>query len=71
MGNMSGFTCPMCGKGSMVTEIIADHHTKLGGQPVRVKDARIAKCDHCSETSVLATEIERWEKIQKEQQKAT
>ncbi len=71
MGNMSGFTCPMCGKGRMVTEIIADHHTHIGGQPVRVKDARIAVCDHCKDRSVNAKEIERWEKIQKEQEKAT
>ncbi len=51
----------------MVVEVVADHRTKLGGVPVRVKDARIAKCNHCGETSVSAKELERWERLQQEQ----
>lgn len=54
------FKCPMCGIGMMSIEIIPNYTTRLG---VQIKDAQIAKCDHCDETSVHAKEIERWEKI--------
>lgn len=64
---MTAFKCPCCGTGEMVVEVVADHRTKLGGVPVRVKDARIAKCNHCGETSVSAKELERWERLQQEQ----
>ncbi len=67
VGSMPGFKCPTCGIGRMVTEIIADHQTVLYGQPVRVKDARIATCNHCKHYSIAAKEIERWEKLQEEQ----
>ncbi len=64
---MTAFKCPCCGTGEMVVEVVADHRTKLGGVPVRVKDARIAKCNHCGETSVAAKELQRWERAQQEQ----
>lgn len=64
---MTGFKCPCCGIGEMVVEVVPDHRTKLGGVPVQVKDARIAKCNHCDETSVSAKELERWERAQQEQ----
>lgn len=47
----------------MVVEIVADHSTKLGGVPVHIKDAQIAKCNHCGGTSVHAKELERWEAL--------
>jgi len=61
----NSFQCPCCGIGEMVVEIVPDHHTKLGGVPVRIKDARIAKCNHCGETSVSAKEVERWLEVQR------
>ncbi|MHC4698803.1 MAG: type II TA system antitoxin MqsA family protein [Planctomycetota bacterium] len=64
---MTAFKCPTCGIGEMVVEVVADHRTKLGGVPVQIKDARIAKCNHCDETSVSAKELERWERLQQEQ----
>lgn len=54
------FKCPMCDIGMMSTKIIPDYPTKVG---IPIKNAQIAKCDHCDETSVCAKEIERWEKI--------
>lgn len=65
---MPPFRCPTCGVGQMTLETIPDHHTKLGGRPVYVKNARIAKCNHCGEISVGALELERWEWLQKEQE---
>jgi len=64
---MTGFKCPCCGAGDMIVEVLADHVTKLGGIPVRVKDAQIARCNHCGETSVSAGELARWEQLQKAQ----
>lgn len=64
------FKCPMCGIGKMVTETIAIHNTRLGDIPIQIKNARIAKCNHCNETSVSAKEVGRWEKIQQEDKKS-
>ena len=64
---MIAFKCPYCGIGRMVVEVVHEHRTKLGGVPVRIKDARIAKCNHCGETSVSAKELERWQRLQQEQ----
>ena len=64
---MTNFKCPCCGIGEMIVEVVRDHHTKIGGVPVQIKDARIAKCSECDETSVSAKELERWERVQLEQ----
>ena len=64
---MTAFKCPCCGIGKMVVKVVPDHRTKLGGVPVRIKDARIAKCNHCDETSVSAKELQRWQSLQQTQ----
>lgn len=65
--DMTAFKCPCCGVGEMVVKAVPEHHTRLGGVPVQVKDAQIAKCNHCNETSVSANELHRWENVQQEQ----
>lgn len=60
------FKCPCCGIGEMITEVIKDYSTKLGGLPVKIKNAHIAKCNHCHKISVHVKELERWERLQKE-----
>ena len=62
---MTTFKCPLCGIGDMVVKVISDHCAILDGVQVQIKNARIAKCNHCGETSISAKELERWEKLQK------
>ena len=59
--------CPMCGKNGMETLTIKEYHTKMGGVPIVVKNAKIEKCKYCEEQMYSAKEIRRWEKIKEEQ----
>jgi len=59
--------CPSCGEADMVLEVIPRHETRLGGIPLVVPDASIARCPTCGETLVSATEMERWRDVQRQQ----
>lgn len=64
---MNKFRCPECGIGEQTTQVIPSYTTHIANRPVRITDARIAFCDHCAATSVHATELARWEQLEKEQ----
>ena len=50
----------MCGIGTMSTKIIPNYSTSLG---IPIKNARMAICNKCGETTVHIEEVIRWEKI--------
>ena len=64
---MQKYKCPECGKGEMLPEIVPVYQTKLGGIPVEVKNAELARCTNCGKTNITAGEIKRWECLQREQ----
>ncbi|MGD0092187.1 MAG: type II TA system antitoxin MqsA family protein [Planctomycetota bacterium] len=64
---MERYRCPECGEGEMVSAVVPEHKTKLGGRPVKVADAVVARCTRCGKTHVTAKELKRWERIQREQ----
>ena len=64
---MAEFRCPQCAQGTMRTDTVLRHSTRLNGVPICVENASIERCDVCGETSVTATELKRWEAIRDDQ----
>ena len=66
---METIKCPSCGVNKMEEKIISEFHTKLGGVPFVVSNAKILECEKCGERIYDAKEIKRWEKeLQKQLQ---
>lgn len=57
------YDCPMCGNGTMRTEVWPTYDRNYRGQIVRITDAMVDKCDSCGEWAVAAAEGKRWEAI--------
>ena len=64
---MTSMPCPNCPDGKLVLKIIPIFNTHFGGIPVQIPNAEIFECTSCRETTVSATELERWEQIQRDQ----
>ena len=64
---MTEMKCPYCDKGSISSKVVKEFHTKLGGIPFTVKDARIGQCDTCGKQAFDAKELKRWEQELKKQ----
>ena len=59
---MDTIKCPSCGVNKMEEKIISEFHTKIGGVPFVVSNAKILECEKCGERIFDAKEIKRWEK---------
>ncbi len=54
--------CPSCNDGMIVTTVVAEYATVMGGVPFVVKNARLEACNTCNETLWDIKEIIRWER---------
>lgn len=64
---MADQKCPKCGEGKLHVETIDRYLTRIGGTQVEIPNATIARCNHCDEFVVAATEVKRWEAIARQQ----
>ena len=60
---MFEYTCPECGRGTVLTTRIHNYKTKIKGYPFVVDEALIGECDECGARSFDPEETKRWEEL--------